>query len=122
MIRNLLAISALVAVSVSGAAWSADVEDAVVADPDHYTVEFENEHVRVIRIHYGPGEKSVMHSHGPAVAVFLSDSDVRFHYPDGTSEAAPHEAGKTQWSDAGVHLPENRSDTPLEVVLVELKK
>ena len=33
-------------------------EDAVVADPEHYTVEFENDKVRIIRIKYGPGEKS----------------------------------------------------------------
>jgi len=31
-------------------------EDAVIADPQHYTVEFENDKVRVIRIKYGPRE------------------------------------------------------------------
>lgn len=30
-------------------------EDAVIADPDHYTVEFENDRVRIIRIKYGSG-------------------------------------------------------------------
>jgi quercetin dioxygenase-like cupin family protein len=36
-------------------------------------VEFENEQVRVLRIGYGAGEKSVMHEHPNAVAVFLTD-------------------------------------------------
>ena len=31
-------------------------------DHRHYKVEFENERVRVLRIKYGPGEKSVVHS------------------------------------------------------------
>ena len=47
-------------------------EDGVAADPEHYTVEFENYKVRIIRIKYGPGEKSVMHTHGQNAAVFLT--------------------------------------------------
>lgn len=31
-------------------------EDAVIADPVHYSVEFENDRVRMIRAKYGPGE------------------------------------------------------------------
>jgi hypothetical protein len=96
-------------------------EDAVIADPAHYTVEFENDQIRIIRIKYGPGEKSVMHSHGPNVAVFLSDSVVRMTNPDGTSADVPTEVGVAKWEDASEHLPENLSDKPLEVVLVELK-
>jgi hypothetical protein len=33
-------------------------EDPVKVDPKHYKVEFENDRVRVVRIKYGPGEKS----------------------------------------------------------------
>ena len=36
--------------------------DPVKADSKHYTVEFENDKVRVVRIRYGTREKSVMHS------------------------------------------------------------
>ena len=32
-------------------------------DSGHYAVEMENDKVRVLRIKYGPHEKSVMHSH-----------------------------------------------------------
>ena len=97
-------------------------EDAVIADPQHYTVEFENDRVRVIRIKYGPREKSIMHTHGPNVSILLTENTVRFTLPDGTSSEVTGEAGTAQWSDAQEHLPENLSDEPLEVVLVELKE
>ena len=55
-------------------------EDPVKVDPRHYTIEFENERVRVLRIKYGAGEKSVMHSHPESIAVFLTDSHAKFTY------------------------------------------
>ena len=96
-------------------------EDAVVADPEHYTVEFENDKIRIIRIKYGPGEKSVMHTHADHVAVFLTSNATRFTLPDGTSVDADTVAGAAEYTDADEHLPENLSDDPLEVVLIELK-
>jgi hypothetical protein len=96
-------------------------EDGVVADPKHYSVEFENDRVRVIRIKYGPGEKSVMHTHGPNIAVFLTDNNIRMTFPDGTSVEAMQKTGGTEWADADEHLPENLSDSSMELVLVELK-
>jgi len=96
-------------------------KDAVEADPAHYSVEFENDRVRIIRIKYGPGEKSVMHTHGPNVSVNLSAGTVRMNAPDGTHQDVPSEIGVAQWSDAEEHLPENLGDGPLEVILVELK-
>lgn len=96
-------------------------EDAVIADPQHYTVEFENDRVRIIRIKYGPREKSVMHTHGPNVAIFLTENPTRMTMTDGTSEVLTSPAGSVVWSEAEEHLPENLSDDPLEVVLVEFK-
>jgi quercetin dioxygenase-like cupin family protein len=95
--------------------------DAVTADPQHYTVEADNEQARVLRIRYGPREKSVMHSHPAAVVVFLGDAQVRFTYPDGTSEEIQGQAGQVLAMPATTHLPENLSDRPFEVILVELK-
>ena len=108
------------------AAWclmvsTAMAQDPVKVDPKHYKVEFENDHVRVLRIHYGPQEKSVMHEHPDAVAVFLSDGDVKFGLPDGKTQESHPKAGTAQWTPAGKHLPENVGDKPLEVMLVELK-
>ncbi|MFC2094014.1 hypothetical protein ACFLSH_00155 [Bacteroidota bacterium] len=39
-------------------AGSSFAQDAAKVDPKHYKVEFENDDVRVLRITYGPGEKS----------------------------------------------------------------
>ena len=97
-------------------------EDSVKADPQHYTVEFENDRVRIIRIKYGLGEKSVMHTHGPHVLILLTENTVRMTLPDGTSEELTGEAGAANWGDALEHLPENLSDHPVEAILVELKE
>jgi quercetin dioxygenase-like cupin family protein len=96
-------------------------DDAVDADPKHYTVEFENDKVRIIRIKYGPGEESVMHSHAQHVAITLTVNSTRMTMPDGTSEEATTVAGAADWSDATEHLPANLSDEPLEVILIEIK-
>jgi quercetin dioxygenase-like cupin family protein len=100
---------------------SAIAQDPVKVDPKHYSVEFENEQVRVLKVHYGPHEKSVMHEHPSSVAVFLTDGDVKFGLPDGKTQEAHQKAGTAQWTAAGKHLPENVGDKPLEVMLVELK-
>ena len=97
-------------------------EDPVQVDPRHYKVEFENERVRVLRIKYGPGEKSVMHSHPEAIAVFLTDANHKFTYPDGRTEDINANAGTVQHMDAFTHLPENLGKTPFEVIAVELKR
>ena len=96
-------------------------QDAVKVDPKHYKVEFENDQVRVLRITYGPGEKSVMHEHPDAVAIFLTDVDGKFTFPDGTTQENKPTAGMTLWTPAGKHLPENVGDKPFELILVELK-
>jgi quercetin dioxygenase-like cupin family protein len=97
-------------------------EDPVKVDPRHYKVEFENERVRVLRIKYGPGEKSIMHSHPESIAVFLTDAHHKFSYPDGRTEDIKADAGTVQHMDAFTHLPENLSKTPFEVIAIELKR
>ena len=95
--------------------------DPVKVDARHYKVEFENESVRVLRISYAPGEKSVMHYHPNAVAVYLTDGKTRMTTPDGKSQDMAVKAGAASWTAAGSHLPQNTGDR-LELVLVELKK
>jgi len=96
-------------------------QDAVTVDPKHYKVEFENDQVRVLRITYGPHEKSVMHEHPAGVAVFLTENHGKFTYPDGKTEEANAKAGEARWNAGGKHLPENLSDKPFELILVEMK-
>lgn len=96
-------------------------QDAVKVDPAHYKVEFENAKVRVLRFHYGPHEKSVMHSHPDSVAVFLTDGKVKFNLPDGKTQDASGKAGAAQFTPAQVHLPENVGDAAMEGIVIELK-
>jgi quercetin dioxygenase-like cupin family protein len=97
-------------------------QDAAKVDPAHYKVEVENDQVRILRFHYGPHEKSVMHSHPNSVVVFLSDGKVKFSFPDGKTQDASGKAGDTQFTPAQVHLPENVGDKSIEGIVVELKK
>lgn len=96
-------------------------QDPVKVDANHYKVEFENSQVRVLRIKVNPGEKSVMHRHPNAVAIFLTDLDGKFTFPNGTSENITSKAGEARWTPAITHLPENTSSQPFELILVELK-
>ncbi len=68
-------------------------QDAVKVDPNHYTVLSENDQVRILKVHYGPHEKSVMHSHPATVAVFLTDGNGQFGFPDGKKENFAAKAG-----------------------------
>jgi quercetin dioxygenase-like cupin family protein len=96
-------------------------DDPVNVDPKHYKVEFENDRIRVVRISYGPREKSVMHSHPESVAVFLTDAKAKFTYPDGKTEDISAKAGEVHHFDAFTHLPESLSKKPFELIQVELK-
>jgi uncharacterized RmlC-like cupin family protein len=95
--------------------------DPARVDSKHYTIEMEDQKVRVLRIKYGPREKSVMHSHPALVGVMLTDCNIRMAYPDGTTEVITASAGSVINFPATVHLPENLSDRPFEAVVVELK-
>lgn len=96
-------------------------QDPVKVDPNHYTVEFENAQVRVLRIKYGPHEKSVMHRHPNSVVIFQTDGKTKFTFPNGKIQDAGGKAGQVIWEPATSHLPENTGDQSLEVILVELK-
>ncbi len=117
-----LPLCGLFAVLLSGFfAETASAQDPTQVDSKHYKVVFENEQVRVVRITYGPGEKSVMHYHPAGVAVFLSDSQVRFTSADGKTVDVTGKRGQATWEAAGMHLPQNTGDKPMEVMLVEMK-
>jgi quercetin dioxygenase-like cupin family protein len=96
-------------------------QDPVKVDSKHYKVEFENATVRVLRIHYGPHEKSVWHWHPAGAAIALTDAHIKFNLPGGKSQEQEMKAGQTLWAPAGRHLPENLGDSDFEVILVEQK-
>jgi quercetin dioxygenase-like cupin family protein len=97
-------------------------QDPVSVDPKHHKIEFENEQVRVLRITFDPGEKAPMHEHPCAIAVGIRDGALEFTLPDGTSRTAPLTQGQVIVNAKPFkHQVENKSDKPVEVILLEMK-
>ncbi|MCU1284325.1 MAG: secreted protein [Acidobacteriales bacterium] len=96
-------------------------QDAVKVDPKHYKVVSENDQVRILKVHYAPHEKSVMHSHPASVAVMMSDAKMKFTMPDGKTQEMAAKSGESMYSEAATHNPEVIGDTQLDMVLIELK-
>jgi len=96
-------------------------QDAVKADPKHYTVLVDNAQVRVLRIRYAPHETSVRHAHPNSVIVYLTDAHNKFLLANGKTVESRGKAGNADWAPAGTHTPTNLADKPMEAILVELK-
>jgi len=97
-------------------------QDAVKTDPKHYSVISENDQVRILKVHYGAHEKSIMHSHPNAVAVFVSNGcKGKFTFPDGKTQDFTCKVGDAMYTPATTHLPENTGDEAFDVIVVELK-
>jgi beta-alanine degradation protein BauB len=117
MYRLLFSVLFVLAIAVPAAM----AQDATKVDAKHYKVEFQNKRVRIVRAHYGPHEKSVMHSHPDLVAIFQTDGRVKFTYPGGKTEELDTKAGQAQFIPAVRHLPENLTGNDMDVILVEFK-
>ncbi len=83
--------------------------DPTVVDARHYKVEFENDQVRVLRVHYDAHDQGVEHQHIlNRVVLYLNDQtgakadDVRMNGP-------------------GTHTERNNGDQPADRIAVELK-
>lgn len=118
---NIVARAALAAGLIVFVAGAALAQDPVKVDPKHYKVMFENARVRVLHIHYGPHETSVMHDHPDGVVTYLSDAHVRFQLPGGKTIERSGKAGTSDWAPGGPHKPTNLGDKPFDAILVELK-
>lgn len=96
-------------------------EDPVVTDPEHYEVLLENEHVRVLRHHDMPGDRTEQHSHPAFVLYAVGPFKRQITLPDGKVITREFKGGEVMWSEAQTHIGENVGDTPTEVIIVELK-
>ena len=90
-------------------------------DPAHYKVVLDNASVRVLRVSYAPGEKSIMHQHPDAIVVPLTAATVRFTMPDGKSQDQELPNESALYTPAGTHLPVNIGKGPVDAILVEFK-
>ena len=103
--------------------WSgtALAQDPVKVDAQHYKVVFENTSIRLLKISYPPGGKSVMHQHPESIVIPLSASKVRFNMEGGKSEEADMASESAMYSAAGTHNPENIGTGPVDALLIEFK-
>lgn len=94
--------------------------DPAVTNPDHYTVIFENDRVRVLDYRDQPGERTTPHEHPDSVMYTLSSFRRRLVSGDVHREVEL-EAGTVGWLPAQQHHGENIGDTPTHVIFVEMK-
>ena len=95
--------------------------DPVKVDPEHYKIEFENDSVRVLRVKFGPHEKSIMQERPSLLEINLTIAHLLVTYPDGRIENIHSKAGQVRLFPAAERQPENLSDFPYEAIAIELK-
>ncbi len=97
--------------------------DPLKVDPGHFTLEFENPQVRVLRVSIKPHGVAPMHVYSTdRVTVFLTDQKFRVKDSTGKIETVEHQAGDVVWETPTTRIEENLSDQPFEAVTVEVKK
>ena len=96
--------------------------DPLKVAPKIYTVEFENDHVRVVRVKLGPRQKIAEHEHAvPRIVVPLTEVNPAVTAADGTSTSLKGKPGDAIFSPPARHREENMLDKPVELILVEFK-
>jgi len=93
------------------------LQDAISADPRHYSVEFENDIVRVLRVRLGAGESTPSHMHSAYCAIELTDSSLK----EENSPTTESKAGQVFCGDATSHAPQNVGQALAESIVVEFK-
>ncbi len=83
--------------------------DPAVVDTRHYTIELENDQVRVLRVHYDARETGARHEHLlNRVVVYLNDQPGA-------------KADDVRMSGAAIHVEQNASDQPADRIAIEIK-
>jgi len=83
--------------------------DPTVVDTKHYKIDFENDQVRVLRVHYDARETGAQHEHIlNRVVVYLNDQPGA-------------KADDVRMSGAAFHTEQNASDQPADRIAIEIK-
>ena len=96
-------------------------QDPTKVEPKHYKLDFENDRVQVVSVHYGPHEKSVLHEHPGGVVVVVTGGHLRFTDEKGKTQDVFAKAGEARWFAPFKHQVENVGDTPYNAVYVGVK-
>lgn len=83
--------------------------DPTKIDPAHYVLESENPQIRVLKVHFGPHEKSPLHEHQlDRVVVYLNDQ-------------GQFKEGDVRMAGAQKHTEENAGDKDADRIAIEIK-
>ncbi len=96
-------------------------QDPTKVEPRHYKLDFENDKVQVVSVHYGPHEKSAMHEHPGGVVVVLTEAHLRFKDEKGKVREVYSKPGEARWYPPFRHEVENLGDTPYDAVYAGIK-
>ena len=97
-------------------------QEPMVVAPTHYKVAFENDQVQVVDVHYGPHEKSKLHSHPGGVVVYITEGSLKFTDEDGNVKEVKAKPGEARFFPPFKHSVENLRDKPFDAVYIGLKK
>lgn len=119
MVRFAMAVLVLASVS----------QDPTKSLPDSYRLQFENDYVRIVRVHYDAGAKLAEHTHaaGTTAYVYLNDSDgVVFKHSGNNNRSVTRPAvtaGAIRISTGPEehHTAENTSSSPTDFLRIFVK-
>jgi quercetin dioxygenase-like cupin family protein len=94
--------------------------DPVSADPSHFKVLLDNEHVRVLEFTAAAGDKIAMHSHPDYITYNFGGGRTTFSFPRGKPVVSDAKAGDLVWHKAETHAG-LIGDAGSHVLLVEIK-
>jgi beta-alanine degradation protein BauB len=117
MLCRFLCAAAILCLMVNIAA----AQDPTKAETKHYKLHFENEHVVVIDIHYGPHERSELHDHPGGVVVNLTAGHLKFTDQNGKVQEVYAKAGESRWFPPVKHKVENLGDETYNAVYIAIK-
>jgi quercetin dioxygenase-like cupin family protein len=97
-------------------------QDPTKVEPKHYKLDFENERVQVVHVHYGPHEKSVTHEHPAGVVVNLTEGHLKFTDENGKTQEVYAKPGEVRWfASPHKHKVENLSAASYNAVYIGVK-
>lgn len=112
-------LGAVIVVSLAmQAGWA---QDPTKVAPTHYKLDFENDRVQVVSVHYGPHEKAAMHEHPGGVVVVITGGHLKFTDENGKVKEVFAKPGEARWFAPFRHTVENVGDTAYNAVYVGLK-
>ncbi len=90
--------------------------------PDVYETLLENEHIKMLKVSFAPGQSDNMHDHYPFTFHVFDGGRIRSTMPDGSVNERDLPSGATGFNENGVrHQVENIGDKPINILLIEHK-